>query len=172
MHRRGAVEVHASNREPQSVDRRVALAMGAAAAVSINELSSGTRYVLSFLRTPAQPCSIGSLVKSFATNMDLRQPFLTRTDMSSCSAFADEEAVVTQKVFFDISAGGKPVGRIVLGLYGEVVPKTVANFVALSKPRISCIVIGNMSRAFEPKDPAYRMLMPFNWAPGCHYPLV
>ncbi|KXZ53323.1 hypothetical protein GPECTOR_7g1217 [Gonium pectorale] len=47
-------------------------------------------------------------------------------------ARADEEPVVTQKVFFDVTLGGAPAGRIVLGLYGEVVPKTVANFVALS----------------------------------------
>merc|ERR1712134_58000 len=43
---------------------------------------------------------------------------------------ADPE--VSDKVFFDIEMGGKPAGKIVIGLFGKDVPKTSENFRALS----------------------------------------
>jgi peptidyl-prolyl cis-trans isomerase B (cyclophilin B) len=46
------------------------------------------------------------------------------------SAQADK-AEVTDKVFFDISIDGQPAGRVVIGLFGKVVPKTTENFKAL-----------------------------------------
>lgn len=38
---------------------------------------------------------------------------------------------MTTKCFFDVEIGGEPVGRIVMGLFGDTVPKTVENFRAL-----------------------------------------
>ncbi|KAI3992197.1 hypothetical protein MKX01_004116 [Papaver californicum] len=41
------------------------------------------------------------------------------------------QAEVTTKVFFDVDIGGEPAGRIVIGLFGNEVPKTVEDFHAL-----------------------------------------
>jgi peptidylprolyl isomerase len=38
---------------------------------------------------------------------------------------------ISNKVFFDVTIGGAPAGRITFGLYGKTVPKTVENFRAL-----------------------------------------
>jgi hypothetical protein len=45
-------------------------------------------------------------------------------------AKADLETV-THKVYFDVDIGGQSAGRVVMGLFGETVPKTAENFRAL-----------------------------------------
>ena len=41
------------------------------------------------------------------------------------------QAEITHRVFFDMDINSRPAGRIVMGLYGNVVPKTVENFAQL-----------------------------------------
>jgi peptidyl-prolyl cis-trans isomerase B (cyclophilin B) len=41
------------------------------------------------------------------------------------------EALVTQQVFLDIEIDGKAIGRIVIGLFGEITPLTAQNFYEL-----------------------------------------
>ena len=42
--------------------------------------------------------------------------------------FGQKDAEVTDTVYFDVSIGGQPAGRIEMGLYGSTVPKTTENF--------------------------------------------
>jgi hypothetical protein len=42
--------------------------------------------------------------------------------------FGKKDAEITDTVYFDISIGGEPAGRIEMGLYGSVVPQTAENF--------------------------------------------
>jgi hypothetical protein len=50
---------------------------------------------------------------------------------------ANEKIKVTKQVYFDLSIGGKDIGRVVIGLFGEVVPKTVDNFFTLATTGIN-----------------------------------
>lgn len=63
------------------------------------------------LFTPAE--KMGSAVRAASNTSNLADP---------------QKATVTSKVFLDVSIGGENAGRIVLGLFGDDLPKTAENF--------------------------------------------
>lgn len=51
--------------------------------------------------------------------------------------FQSQQYKVTDQVFFDIEHDQKYLGRIVIGLFGEIVPKTVYNFKTIAMDGIN-----------------------------------
>jgi hypothetical protein len=56
-------------------------------------------------------------------------------------------AAARPRVFFDVSIGGKPAGRIEFELYSDVVPRTAENFRALCTG-----TLGHAHREIQPLD--------------------
>ena len=46
-------------------------------------------------------------------------------------ATAESDATVTHRTYFEMAIDGEPVGKLVFGLFGNALPKTVENFRAL-----------------------------------------
>lgn len=65
----------------------------------------------------------------FSTNL---LPIPNYVHSFSIFSFQGTNYRVTHEVFFETEIAGEPSGRIVIGLFGETVPKTVKNFYTLA----------------------------------------
>lgn len=53
---------------------------------------------------------------------------------------ADADASVTHRTFFELAVGDKYLGKVVFGLFGNALPKTVENFRALcAGDKVQCV---------------------------------
>uniref|UniRef100_A0AAV1TT53 Peptidyl-prolyl cis-trans isomerase n=1 Tax=Peronospora matthiolae TaxID=2874970 RepID=A0AAV1TT53_9STRA len=70
---------------------------------------------------------------------------------------ADSTPTITTQVYFDVEIDGQPEGRIVMGLYGEVVPKTTENFRALCTGEMG---IGESGKPLHYKGSIFHRIIP------------
>ena len=78
-------------------------------------------------------------------------------------AGGDTLSEVTEKTYFDIEIDGEKTGRIVFGMFGNVVPKTVKNFSTLCDGSAG---VGNAGKPLHFEGSAFHRIIPGFMAQG------
>lgn len=79
----------------------------------------------------APAASRASSARSLARPTELNMAAPSLNMFANLFGGGQTTAEITDTVYFDVTAGGESLGRVEFGLYGDVVPKTTANFKAL-----------------------------------------
>lgn len=75
----------------------------------------------------------GAGILAYAGFYTLQNQLGGASDAANNESPVSPQAEVTERAFFDVSVDNEPAGRIVMGLHGTVVPKTVKNFATLCR---------------------------------------
>ena len=88
--------------------------------------------------------------------------------LMTAMGLAEPLAEVTEKVFFDVTIDGAAAGKIVFGLFGNVVPKTAQNFATLCDGSAG---IGNSGKPLHFKGSKFHRVIPQFMAQGGDFTL-